>query len=249
MRPETKGRRVQNTHHSWTHGTDNVVKMVTTSQTTLLKRFFFNETVRILIKISPDFVPTDTINIIPVLVHIMAWRRPGDKPLSRPMMVGLLTHVCATWPQWVKRARWKFPVIQMSSSVYWANITSDDNLEAIFILRWPPGYHQKWSSIGIPMLKIRRSRDHLIFKMEIPYLGKTVFILKRGPGSLHSLGIIIEASSYIHIHHWNGSIHQSQTNAYELLIGLSGVKHKFVKTLHLNIQLRKWQPFSQASRC
>ena len=32
----------------------------------------------------------------------MAWRRPGDKPLSEPMMVISLTHICVTRPQWVK---------------------------------------------------------------------------------------------------------------------------------------------------
>ena len=31
----------------------------------------------------------------------MAWRRPGDKPLSEPMMVSLKTHICVTRPQWV----------------------------------------------------------------------------------------------------------------------------------------------------
>ena len=31
----------------------------------------------------------------------MAWRRPGDKPLSEPVMVSLLTHICVTRPQWV----------------------------------------------------------------------------------------------------------------------------------------------------
>ena len=34
----------------------------------------------------------------------MAWRRPGDKPLSEPMMVNLLTHTVAyyvTRPKWV----------------------------------------------------------------------------------------------------------------------------------------------------
>ena len=36
------------------------------------------------------------------LVQIMAWRRPGDKPLSEPMMVRLPTHICVTRPQWVK---------------------------------------------------------------------------------------------------------------------------------------------------
>ena len=32
----------------------------------------------------------------------MAWRRPGDKPFSEPMMISLLTHICVTRPQWVK---------------------------------------------------------------------------------------------------------------------------------------------------
>ena len=36
------------------------------------------------------------------MVQIMAWRRPGDKSLSGPMMVSLLTHICLTRPQWVK---------------------------------------------------------------------------------------------------------------------------------------------------
>ena len=31
----------------------------------------------------------------------MAWRRPGDKPLSDPMMTRLPTHICVTRPQWV----------------------------------------------------------------------------------------------------------------------------------------------------
>ena len=31
----------------------------------------------------------------------MAWRRPCDKPLSEPMMVSLLAHICGPRPQWV----------------------------------------------------------------------------------------------------------------------------------------------------
>ena len=31
----------------------------------------------------------------------MAWGRPGDKSLSQPMMVSLLTQICVTRPQWV----------------------------------------------------------------------------------------------------------------------------------------------------
>ena len=63
------------------------------------KRIFLNENVRISIKISLKFVPKVSINNIPALVQIMAWRRLGDKPLSEPMMVGLLTHICVTRPQ------------------------------------------------------------------------------------------------------------------------------------------------------
>ena len=39
---------------------------------------------------------------MPALVQIMAWRRPGDKPLSEAMMVNLSTHICVSRPQWVK---------------------------------------------------------------------------------------------------------------------------------------------------
>ena len=65
------------------------------------KRMFLNEDVRISIKISLKFVPKGPINNIPALVQIMAWHRSGDKPLSEPMMVSLLTHICVTRPQWV----------------------------------------------------------------------------------------------------------------------------------------------------
>ena len=65
------------------------------------ERIFVNENVRISIQISLKFVPKGPINNIPGLVQIMAWRRPGDKPLSEPMMVRLPTHICVTRPQWV----------------------------------------------------------------------------------------------------------------------------------------------------
>ena len=66
------------------------------------KRIFVNENIRISIKISLKFVPKSSINNNPALVLIMAWRRPGDKPLSEPMLVRSLTHICVTRPQWVK---------------------------------------------------------------------------------------------------------------------------------------------------
>ena len=64
----------------------------------IFKCIFLNENACISIKIK-KFVPKGSISNIPALVQIMAWRRPGDKPLSEPMMVSLLTHICVTRPQ------------------------------------------------------------------------------------------------------------------------------------------------------
>ena len=60
------------------------------------KCIFLNENALISIRISLRFVPKGSINNIPSLVQIMAWRRSGNKPLSGPMMVSLLTHICVT---------------------------------------------------------------------------------------------------------------------------------------------------------
>ena len=67
----------------------------------IFKCIFLNENEWALPRISLKFVPKVRINNIPVLVQIMAWRRPGDKPLSEPMMASFLTHICVTRPQWV----------------------------------------------------------------------------------------------------------------------------------------------------
>ena len=78
------------------------------------KRIFLNENVRISIKISLKFVPKGPIDNIPALVQIMAWHRSGDKPLSEPMMVSLLTHICVTRPQWVNSLRPSYAYIRVS---------------------------------------------------------------------------------------------------------------------------------------
>ena len=66
----------------------------------IFKFIFLNENVWISFKILLKFVLTVRINNISALVQIMAWRRPGDKPLSKPMMISLPTHVCVTRPRW-----------------------------------------------------------------------------------------------------------------------------------------------------
>ena len=80
----------------------------------IFKRIFLTENVWIPITISLKFVPKGPINNIPSLVQIMAWRRPGDKPLSEPIMDSLPTHICVTRPQWVKIQPILFPVLHNS---------------------------------------------------------------------------------------------------------------------------------------
>ena len=75
------------------------------SSNDILKCIFLNENARISLAISLKFVSRGPIIYIPAFVQIMAWRRPGDKPLSEPMMVSLLTHICVIRPQWVKEPK------------------------------------------------------------------------------------------------------------------------------------------------
>ena len=84
----------------------------------IFKCIFLNENVSVAIKISLKFVPKGPINNILALVQIMAWRRPGDKPLSEPMMVSLPTHICVTRPQWVNTFRLRQKSHQFSDNIF-----------------------------------------------------------------------------------------------------------------------------------
>ena len=87
------------------------------------KCIIVNEIVIILIKILPKFVPKGPINNIPALLQIMAWHRPSDKPLSEPMMVSLLMHICVTLPQWVNN-RFTAAVLTVGVDAYMLNMTT-----------------------------------------------------------------------------------------------------------------------------
>ena len=77
-------------------------KMAAIFQMTFSNGFSWLKIMKLIsINISLKFVSRGPINNIPTLVQVMAWRRPGDKSLSEPMMVTLPTHICVTRPQWV----------------------------------------------------------------------------------------------------------------------------------------------------
>ena len=68
------------------------------------------------------FVPKGPVNNVPALVQIMAWHWPGKKPLSEPMMLRSLIHICIPRPQWVRQEGWwKFHLltIQCFSLYLW----------------------------------------------------------------------------------------------------------------------------------
>ena len=107
----------QFSHHEWKCSRDPFVTSIMFNTLSLrrngrhfiddtFKRVFMNENIRISINFSLKFVPKCLINNIPALVQIIAWRRPGDKPLSDPRMENLPTHICVTRPQWVKNRVW-----------------------------------------------------------------------------------------------------------------------------------------------
>ena len=113
----------QNGHHF----ADNIYRCI-----------FLNENVWIPIKISLEFVPKGPINNIPILVWIMAWRLDGAKPLSKPilvyilsepMMICLTTHIFVTRPQWVKKGVHLTPAFRIYSQLtpwaeFWQNMYS-----------------------------------------------------------------------------------------------------------------------------
>ena len=85
----------------------------------MFKCIFLNENVWILTEISLKFVPKGSINNNPALFQVMAWRRPGDKPLSEPMMVSSQTHICVTRPRWVKWRKSCYPCKGTNAQLQW----------------------------------------------------------------------------------------------------------------------------------
>ena len=82
--PTGDGQRVYR-NAALTHWGQN--KMDAISQTTFWSAFSWMK--KFEFRITLKFVPMAPINNNPRLVQVLAWRRPGDKPLSEPMMVRL----------------------------------------------------------------------------------------------------------------------------------------------------------------
>ena len=129
------------------------------------KRIFMNENVRISTNISLKFIPRGLINNMPALVQIMAWRWPGDNPLSEPMMVNLLTHICVNRPQWVKLMNhfiFNAPLI-ITKSVWFSGWW--DEMALTLWLSSPSGSGRIYVSCGHPRRDQYKANNYWLFMM------------------------------------------------------------------------------------
>ena len=92
------------------------------------------------------------------------------------------------------------PIVLTSirSSRCWANVSPTFIAVRVQILptkiiRTPAAGTVLWchlTSRAIPIIKIRQSHDHLIYKMKIPVSGKTVFLLTHGTASMEKIKML-----------------------------------------------------------
>ena len=100
-------------------------KMAAISQTMLANAFSWMEMCEFCLRFHWSLFPEGPINDIQSLVQVMAWRRPGDKPLSEPMRDSLPTHICVTRPQWVKQYLTIAPVPAKQPWWIWINTSCE----------------------------------------------------------------------------------------------------------------------------
>ena len=120
---------------------------------------FLEWNVWILIKISMKFVPKGPMNNIPALVQIMAWCRPGNKPLSELMMVSLTTHICVTrlpcvnHPQHMKHTSLITLIRLSSSSSYLTWVIFGHTVCITSATNWPQNHRSQ---------KLRQNPKHIV---------------------------------------------------------------------------------------
>ena len=86
------------------------------------------------LKFSLKFIPTGSINTSPTLAQIMAWSRPGIKPLSEAIIA---SHICVSQPQWVKRFIQQMHLHLEKSIIGWKQINKRWMLKTIILCALP----------------------------------------------------------------------------------------------------------------
>ena len=128
---------------------------------------------------SLKYVPRGPTNNFPALVQIMTWRRPGDKPLSEPMMESLPTHICVTRPQWVNSGYRNWPRYGLRWSGWYNSCRPSRGRkrprdgrhnECCSGLQYQPLQRRpyKWSISILPRSQFTKSKGNLRFRRLVP---------------------------------------------------------------------------------
>ena len=134
----------------------------------IFKCIFVTENFWISITISLKFVPKGPINNSPTLVQIMAWRRPGAKPFSEPMMVDY----------------WRIYASLGLNDLSRGTCPLHRNKYGIFSLFCNHHNHKSGNAatVGILLCCVAVwSRDWLIFKMGIPLSVRSLLYIETAP--------------------------------------------------------------------
>ena len=118
----------------------------------------------------------------------MAWRRPGDKPLSEPMIVVLPTNICVTRPQWVKGIGISFSTSLPMSKTSWIAIKKLILWRKDIILTYCDQIHNiSTVIISLKINIINKRIDHIIWKKKtLTCHRKRIAVLLIFPTEQHS---------------------------------------------------------------
>ena len=122
----------------------------------------------------------------------MAWRRPGDEPLSEPMIVVLSTQICITRPQWVHGISVKLPLklghTQMTTChtskwIYWLTHELNKKLDRVISVskKQVPQFYLSQIMIEIGHIKL-----HLTYMHKLEYFKWVKWTAQHSV--LHSIG-------------------------------------------------------------
>ena len=103
-------------------------KMAAIFQTTFSGAFSWLKMYEFRLTFTWNLISSVQLTIFQHWFRFMAWRRPGDKPLSEPGMVTLLTQICVTQPQWVKASNGLYRnQVSFTHDAVWDNIAARHN--------------------------------------------------------------------------------------------------------------------------
>ena len=128
----------------------------------------------------------------------MAWRRPGDKPLSEPMMIRSPIHVCVTRPKWVKqisKISWTWKKQSLRNQFSYKHAIMFQNISLLNFSRIPLRF---WHVMHI----YRVVNQNKISRLKSKYdncVSLYVMISGESPGLVHSSWT--RKMNFVHISH------------------------------------------------